>query len=306
MPAFSTHYIFANELMERLKLSADFPVCENAVYIGTQGPDIFFFHRALPWQKGKTLRAAGSALHRAKAGDILDIFADYCKSAQRQDIAKSYACGFIMHYALDRTCHPFVYYLQNLITERSKKLNPNSVHNTVELALDSLMLKLRLGIDAPKAFETEKTFIYTDAEKEEIARMLSKASPLISPLSFTASDVETAIDDTKYAQRLLLDANGKKEKALKMIEAAASPFTKNFKISSFLRTDDLENAKKYVNINNGRWTSPFDGIKRHESFFELFEKAKDDALNITAGFLNGVSGGETTQNISFLTGVKTE
>lgn len=49
MPAFSTHYIFAKELMERLKGTVDFTVCENAVYIGAQGPDIFFFHRALPW-----------------------------------------------------------------------------------------------------------------------------------------------------------------------------------------------------------------------------------------------------------------
>lgn len=306
MPAFSTHYIFAYELMDRLGQTADFPVYENAVYIGTQGPDIFFFHRALPWQKGKTLRAAGSALHRARPGDILDIFGDYCKKTEKPDIAKSYACGFIMHYVLDRACHPFVYYLQDLITDRNAKLNPNSVHNTVELALDSLMLKLHLGIGAPRAFETDKTFSCTEAEKEEIAAMLSLASAAVTPISFSAQDVKTAIDDTKHAQRLLLDANGKKEKALKVLETAASPFTKNFKISSFLRTDDLENAKKYVNINNGRWTSPFESGQRHESFFELFEKAKEDALEIIGGFLDGASGGEITQNLSFLTGVKVE
>ena len=64
MPAFSTHYIFAKELMERLKGTVDFTVCENAVYIGAQGPDIFFFHRALPWQRGKyceTVQGAGGS-----------------------------------------------------------------------------------------------------------------------------------------------------------------------------------------------------------------------------------------------------
>ena len=74
MPAFSTHYLFAKEMMEDLRRAADFPLNKDAVLIGTQGPDIFFFHRALPWQKGKTLRKAGSAMHRAKCGEILDCF----------------------------------------------------------------------------------------------------------------------------------------------------------------------------------------------------------------------------------------
>ena len=304
MPAFSTHYIFAKELMERLKSTVDFTVCENAVYIGAQGPDIFFFHRALPWQRGKSLRGAGSALHRARPGDILDYFAKYLKGSKNPETAKSYAAGFIMHYALDRKCHPFVYYIQDLITDNNRALNPNSVHNTIELSLDSLLLSLKMGIEAPKAFETEKTFNCTQSEEAEIAEMLSFASAVIAPQSVTAQEVKTAIEDTKYAQRLLLDANGKKEKAMRTLESAAAPLTKNFKISSFLRTDDLENAKKYANINNGRWTSPFEDGKRRESFFELFEDAKDEAIDIINGFFGGASGGECTDNISFLTGVK--
>ena len=82
MPAFCTHYILASEEMSnlhRIAAESGFKLCENAVYIGSQGPDIFFFHRTFPWQKGKPLRAAGSAMHRAKFGDILDRFADYMK-----------------------------------------------------------------------------------------------------------------------------------------------------------------------------------------------------------------------------------
>ena len=37
MPAFSTHYIFAKEMMENLKEFADFEINENAVLIGAQG-----------------------------------------------------------------------------------------------------------------------------------------------------------------------------------------------------------------------------------------------------------------------------
>ena len=101
MPAFSTHYIFALEMMEELKHIADFSLNENAVSAGTQGPDIFFFHRAFPWQPGKPLRKLGSALHRAKPARIMDRLYEYCASSRNPDIAKSYAFGFILHYALE-------------------------------------------------------------------------------------------------------------------------------------------------------------------------------------------------------------
>ena len=131
MPAFSTHYLFAKEMMEDLRRAADFPLNKDAVLIGTQGPDIFFFHRALPWQKGKMLRKAGSAMHRAKCGEILDCFRRCCDQKKDNSIAKSYVYGFILHYALDRICHPYIYFVQNRITQKFPKLNGKVMINSI-------------------------------------------------------------------------------------------------------------------------------------------------------------------------------
>lgn len=60
MPAYSTHYLFAYELMDEVKKNVNFAIDEQAVYIGTQGPDIFYDHRILPWMCGKSLRKVGS------------------------------------------------------------------------------------------------------------------------------------------------------------------------------------------------------------------------------------------------------
>lgn len=304
MPAFSAHYIFAKELADKLSADSGFKININAVYIGAQGPDIFFFHRVFPWLKGKALRSAGSAFHRAKFGDVLDIFRTYCKNSANPEIAKSYAYGFIMHYALDRNCHPFIYYLQNRITKKNSKLNPNSVHNTIEAALDSLLLNKHMDIDNPKAFDASYAFSCTETEKEEIAAMLSNASRIILPLDFTKEDVKTAIEDTEYTQHLLADKNGRRKAFIEKAEVLAFPFTKNFRISSFLRTDDLENAEKYVNIENRRWKSPFESGYRTESFYDLYAQSKKDALKMITAFENGLSGEEITHNLSFLTGVK--
>lgn len=110
MPAYSTHYIFAKELKEEIENQVDFKLDEAAYYIGTQGPDIFFDHRIMPWMLGKSLRKTGSKLHRAKPSEIFENMREYISKSNQIEIAKSYATGFILHYVLDRNCHPYVYF----------------------------------------------------------------------------------------------------------------------------------------------------------------------------------------------------
>ena len=306
MPAFSTHYLFAKEMMNRLQSEADFPINKDAVFIGAQGPDIFFFHRVLPWQKGKSLRNAGSAMHRAKCGDIIDCFKAYCRSCGENAIAKSYVYGFILHYALDRICHPYIYFVQNRITEKYPELNEHSVHNMIELSLDSVLLKEKENIESPKAYRTENLLNFTENELDEISKVIASAGEAIKPYEITAKDAAQAIKDTRAAQRLLTDGSGRKEKFLKHAERLFFPLTGNFRISSFLRTDDLEKAVKYVNINNRHWRSPFGGEMRSESFTELYELAKADAAEMIKRLNAGLSGEEITENKSFLTGVKVQ
>ncbi len=305
MPAFSTHYNFAREMMPKLHELADFELNENAVYIGTQGPDIFFFHRVLPQWKGKSRRSSGSELHKAKFGDMLEMMRDYCNSASpAPDIAKSYAYGMILHYALDSVCHPYVYYLQYRICEINPKAHPFSVHNMIELGLDSLLIHERLGIEKPKAFETADTLNFNYEERAEAARTLQSMQGAIPDYPFTAEEAEQAFDDLKKMQVILVDADNKKQKKFGRLERLLAPISKNFMLTAFLRTDDLETAKKYANINHNKWKSPYEEGERRESFYDLFEAAKPRAEKIIRGFNEGADGYELTHNLSFLTGVE--
>ncbi len=304
MPAYSTHYIFAKEMMPKLHELADFELDENAVYIGTQGPDIFFFHRVLPQWRGKSRRNSGSAMHKAKFGEMLDLMRDYCNSSEHPDIAKSYVYGMILHYSLDCIAHPYIYYLQNKICEKKPKEHPFSAHNMVELGLDSLLLHERLGIENPKAFETADTFNFNDAEKAEIARTLHSVQSAVPEEPFTEADVAEALEDMKKTQKILVDTKDFKKFLFGILERIAAPFIKNLKVTVFMRPKDLENAKKYANINNGKWKSPFEDGERTESFYDLFEAAKPKAESIIKGFNDGASGYDLTHNLSFLTGVE--
>ncbi|MCR4924919.1 MAG: hypothetical protein K5917_01375, partial [Clostridiales bacterium] len=81
MPAFSTHWLFAKELLPKIKeLDEFFEINENALFFGTQGGDVFFFHRILPTMKGKSLNPIGSKIHKSKPSDLFNAMAEYLKN----------------------------------------------------------------------------------------------------------------------------------------------------------------------------------------------------------------------------------
>lgn len=303
MPAFSTHYIFAKELLPELRKISPCNIIDEVVLIGSQGPDIFFFHRVFPWMIGKSLRKIGSALHRAKPSEIFDSMLEYAKSSTKKDIAFSYIFGFVMHYALDRSCHPFVYSLQEKLTENPVYRNPHTAHNIIELSMDTYLLSRRLGIEKPEKFSTADTIKITDEQAVEIAGLLEYTIEKVLGKS-TTKNIALAIKDTKTIQKITHDKTGIKRILIALIDIPVSLSAGGYKFSAMIRPKDLEKAKKYANINCKSWKSPFDNSIRKESFEELFELAKRDAVSMIGRLIDGDDTKEITNNISFLTGVE--
>ncbi len=310
MPAFATHYLFMKDLLPWVGEEFNAVPDVGAMSVGTQGPDIFFFSRLLPLTMPGTPKSKiGSALHRAKPGDILDAFRDYCSFSPNIYAAKSYMYGFIMHYALDRVCHPYVYAFQGRILAKYRYLHRSSAHNQVEMAMDTCLIYDKLGYDNPFDFDGASTFSLSDEAVDEIAHLLAFVVPRVTSFTVTESDVRHAIADTARFQRILRDRSGMLRLVCRAAETILAPAIGYYRFSSNIKPKDLEKSKKYANINNGRWRSPFTPHEEHnESFYELYDIALQDAKNLICGFdkmFNGeTNGGKVTKNISFLTGTE--
>ncbi len=309
MPAFCTHYIFLEEMTGFIEENADFHFCKEAAQIGTQGPDIFFFSGIFPLiMPGLPQFRTGSALHRAKPSEIFEAFSEYCKFSPNIDIAKSYIYGFILHYALDRNCHPYVYSLQNRIIQKNKHIHKSSAHNRIEMAMDTYLLNKRMNIIDTRNFDSAKTFEIGSNVIDEIAHLLSFVISRVTTYSPSERDITRAIRDTRLMQKILQNKHGITELICRVIETVTGPFTKYYKFSSMIRPRDLEKAKKYGNIGNAKWISPFSNEESTYSFEELFLLAKNDAKQLINGFemlCRGYSSGyEITKNISFLSGTE--
>lgn len=305
MPAYSAHCIFAREMMPFLYTATDFEINEESVMFGTQGPDIFFFHRVFPWMPGKSLRKIGSQLHRTKPADILKYMRKYCDSiSYEKEIAKSYVYGFILHYALDRNCHPFVYSFQKQMTDKNPLTNPHTAHNLIELGADSYFLNRRFGVAEPVLFDTACTVGSNDKVMTEIGKLYEYILPELINVNISPTAAKTALKDMKRVQSATYDATGIKRFFISILESIAAPFSKNYKFSAMMRPRDLEKAKNYVNIDNRKWKSPFDGSEHTESFEDLFDISKLDAKKMIFAYQSGADTREITHNLSFLTGVE--
>lgn len=314
MPAFSTHYLFAHELMDNLQSAMpELRLEPAAVYYGTQGPDVFFFHRVLPTMWGKSLNSVGSRMHRADPNALFDAMLAYAQrmpeDTAERGAALSYIYGFLLHYALDRIAHPYVYATQyDIIEKRHIWYLKGVVHNRVEYELDMLMLRRHLQVASARKFET-KEVLSTDGELLDVmAGVLSFTARQALHEQVTIEQARQAFCDTRTMQSLLTDRHGWKLPVMALLQMPVYPFLGPC-LTTMLRRAQADDRWDYANDRKLRWAYPADPARTScESFEELFDRAKEDALRLTAAFRASLAGEkgaleQAVGQISFLTGL---
>lgn len=305
MPAFCTHYLFFEDSKEFMCSLADFPLNEKVCALGSQGADIFFFHKIYSPLHSK--RKIGSALHRAKPEDIFNAFAEYVRK-NPDPTAKSYIYGFILHYALDRRCHPYVYALEKKITDSDKKIHHSSAHNRVEMGLDAYMLYQKSGTEYPYLFDSSKTIELNDREKDSVTKVLCYMIKKVLKKRISRSAVKRAINDTVRMQKFLRDKSGQLCILATVLETILGKAIGYYKFSAMIKPRLWKNGEKYANIDNEIWISPFSKEKSNLSFEQLYIYALQEAKELLFGFEQTVLGKanakDVTENISFLTGLE--
>ncbi len=105
MPAIAAHYTFGELVRGQLSPPLSGLLTEQLSYftLGTQGPDLLFYHKPLTRNE---VSALGHGIHR-EAGEV------FFGRALRRNLtgdpaALAYLLGVCCHYALDRACHPYV------------------------------------------------------------------------------------------------------------------------------------------------------------------------------------------------------
>ena len=290
MPSNVTHYIFAEEIKKDVaSLVPGIRLSEAAFFYGTHGPDILFSYRAwrMAWG-GRTLRETGSLLHHVSPSKMFALMKEYAeKEPCDRELVLSYIYGFICHYALDRNTHPLIYAVQKEFTSALHRENELSfiVHNQIESNIDIILLKTRLGYSKPQFFNISDTFDPNPYVIDEIASLLAYVVPQVIISDTDKKDFIYALRDIRTGQVALHDSTGLKRKVISVIEKPFFKLTQGPLVSGLIRKHECDCLWDYMNDSHRQWTLPFDSrVKSTESFSELYNKAKADALRLISAF----------------------
>ncbi|WP_459129425.1 zinc dependent phospholipase C family protein [Guggenheimella bovis] len=138
MPDIWTHYFFAKEMKLELRLKE---LHDSAYYLGSQGPDLFFYLALKPWKEESQYQKAGSDFHQENTYALLEYVKNDLRE-QEDPLLRSYLLGFLAHYALDSSTHPLIF----------SETTDFPSHKRLEANIDVAMHGLRRGRSIQKEF----------------------------------------------------------------------------------------------------------------------------------------------------------
>lgn len=210
MPDFATHYILGEQLRQRLTGTAARLINSNlcAFRWGLQGPDPLFFHRI--FLGGGPLADHGHVMHAQKTAELFYNCACYVqqsRGSEDYEINKAYFIGFLFHYVLDKTVHPYVFFRQGALRSQLPEHLWPTLHCQIETEMDNQLYPLYynqhiLRFDPGKEYKLPRDLLRCVGAFYEAA--LQRVYGLEAP----PKEVASSFKDTLRVARLLYDSSG--------------------------------------------------------------------------------------------------
>ena len=253
MPAILTHYNFA--LMAIPEEDRPFT---SVINLGTQGPDAFMAYGTVPWLKRKEvakIRQWGHTMHALPVGSVYLKMVDYARESPDRDLLFAYIDGLLMHYAVDRIVHPYIFYRTGF-DEHGRLVGYYSwSHAFFEAILDKTLSK-RKG-----TYQKMSRCILCD---EEDVKKISKMWAYASPTHLDDEAFYRSYLDFVAAENLLYTPHGLKRPLFRLLGKYSTPNAQAHPRS----------LKKYApidveNESHALWYDPCTKQEHHESIEEM-------------------------------------
>jgi hypothetical protein len=279
VPGLFTHYFGARDVAPDLKID------RSAFYLGAVGPDAMYFHRALPFMFGRSLRKCGSAMHRVDPDSVFAAMADFAaqKSGEERLLALSFAMGFISHYALDSVTHPFVFYFSPEYLRQHRLRHCNGfAHNLIEHEIDTLLLWRFDGLTVAD-FDPETCVPASDPALQICAESLQYTCCKLLGCTYGVSSFRQAYTDTVKVSRFLHDKAGGKRRFIQRLERVLHTGPALSSLIWSLKADDWD----YLNEKGEQWYNPTSPEKKYtDSFLQLYKRATELSVRMITDFLS--------------------
>ena len=309
MPSTVTHAYFAKDLYDVLPVSINSKLDLNRIKMFAQSTDSIMFYNLFSLASGKDLRRFQGYFHTHKTNEFFINLLEYVKEHSIDDVdTYSFIVGFISHYVLDSTIHPYIIYKTGMFNKKDKSTYKyNGIHHFMEVFLDNDLIQRRENTN-PYKFNTSKYVFDT----KKLSNSLNDTIDYTFYTTFNVKNMSKkyykSLKQMKRALKLFRrDKYGIKKFFYKLIDTFTPRSSFRLECVSYHYT--LEDKHNYLNNNHMEWNNPCDfNLKSNESFVDLYLKALENTRNKVIkvfDYLNGkdIDLNEVFENINYLTGL---
>lgn len=256
-----THYSFCKEAIKDPETKY-----KEAIFLGTQGPDHFFYFGIRPWKRYKKnykeIESYGGRIHHMDPTDTYWKMVEYAlKAGEDKDLLFAYLDGLWMHYDVDRTFHPYIFYESGFDQDGKLTGFYKYSHGAYEAILD-----VQLGKKYGNYTNPKKAILMDEEQVKKISKMWAYAADV----ELEDLDFYKGYKDYCFAMNFLWSPSGFKRAIWRI----------GGKHNLLMGMSYPHNLKKYEGIDQfnetGRtWKHPVTGIESKETFEDLWNKAKE-------------------------------
>lgn len=310
MPASVTHAYFANDVYDILPKEIKDKLSISRLKMFGQSTDSFIFYKLFSFIGNKKIRKMQHTFHTEKTQDFFINLIGYIKKYNLStDVDTcSFLCGFICHYVLDSTIHPYVFYKTGKFEkDKPSTYKYNNLHLFMETYLDNYLIKEREK-ENPYTFSIAKFCFDLKPFSKALNDSIKYSFKKTYNLDFADKIYYDSLKDMKLAMKVFRqDRFGTKRFIYKLVDT----FTpKNcFRFEGVSYHYPMNTSFDFLNFNHHIWRNPTTySLISHESFYDLYIKSLKLAKKLvesTFDYLNGknIVLEQLYSNLSYVTGL---
>jgi len=273
MPSIYVHNYFAKDIQSKLNKEKNIKKINDPkyFYIFAQSFDNLFYYNFYKPTNGKLYRHLGHYAHVHKVSKFFTNLVVYIKENNLYDdenIGMLY--GFLSHYALDSTAHPYIHYVSGRFSKSNKKKTKKYKGNH---AINEIML------DSIYYYKDHSEKYYKYKLYDDLIPNMEFSSTLKSTIDYTFKHTfnvdnigviyNKAYNHSRKAYKYLMYDRFNIKKLLYHVVDFIYPF-KRFKAYSYSHhINHIDNT--ILNEGHKIWLHPVTGEEHTESFYDLYD-----------------------------------
>ena len=292
MPATITHSYFTKDVYDILPDEIQNKVNLERFKMFGQSMDAIMFYNLFSILPGKKIRKFHHYFHDNNTRDFFINLIRYIKvnGLENDKDVCSFLSGFICHYVLDSTIHPYVIYKTGMFKKEDKNTYKyNNIHAFMEAFLDNDMVMRR---------ENSNPYLYNIGKEcfslEKFSHKLDKTIDFTFYKTFNIDNMSKIYyKSLKQMKRALMifrrDTIGIKKDIYKLVDTFTP--SRCFRFEAISYHCSLKDTHDYLNNDNKLWRNPTTySMTSHKSFIDLYLDAIKEAQLIICGSFDYING----------------